>query len=162
METGGTLVGKTNVVSYSLNPTWDSAKNKFVSEVPEEGGCLLVEVWDHHRIGSHDFLGQLVMKGDEVRRILRGRDAGKSLSFALGAKGGKEGKQWMQYLGKESVLQSAIEIQLGLDEDGDVSIGTDDEKAGLPTIRDGSGRVLVLERRIPPPPPPRRLKDLRA
>jgi hypothetical protein len=44
VEKGGTMVGKTNVVHKNLQPVWDLKRNRFVGEMPGEGGCLLVEV----------------------------------------------------------------------------------------------------------------------
>jgi hypothetical protein len=85
VEKGGTMVGKTNVVSKSLNPTWAEKKNRFVGGMPEEGGCLLVEVWDHDTFGGDDFLGEVTIKGDEVARII-------NETAALGLEGGQGGQ----------------------------------------------------------------------
>ena len=52
----GTLLGKTNVVKKDLNPVWAKSKNSFSGDVPEKGGCLVVEVWDHDMIGFYDVI----------------------------------------------------------------------------------------------------------
>jgi hypothetical protein len=76
--------------------------------MPEPGGCLVVEVWDHDTFGGDDFLGEVVIKGDDVARIVEGGEGVKSLSFALGVKGGQSAKKWCKYVAANASIKLCL------------------------------------------------------
>jgi hypothetical protein len=148
------------VVSKSLNPEWDQKKNRFLGEMPGEGGCLLVEVWDHDMIGSDDFLGEVVIKGEEAARILSGGEGVKSLSFALGVKGGQTDKKWAQLVGKTATINIRLsrEDEEGVDKEKRDEGEAVEEARGLKaslTATDGAQSPVA-----PPPPLPLQASEL--
>ena len=51
----------------SLNPTWSTKQNSFTAELPDDGGCVVVEVWDHDMGGiGNSFKGEVSLNLWEV------------------------------------------------------------------------------------------------
>ena len=61
------LVGKTKVIKKTLDPVWDE---KLEFYMLSEGGKLRIEVFDYDLAGSHDFLGQMIIEGQELKAFL--------------------------------------------------------------------------------------------
>jgi hypothetical protein len=155
VEKGGTMIGKTNVVRYSLNPRWSTDKNRFIGEVPEKDGCLVVEVWDNDLVGSNDFLGEIMIKGEEVRRLMD--EEYVDLTFDLSAKGGRSEKEWTKYVGAKATM--VIRLKRDEDEKEMAARLAAEEKAqaaSLLTISSPIGTsTAMLPARVAPPPPAR-------
>jgi len=61
------LVGKTKVIKKTLDPVWDE---KLEFYLLSEGGKLRFEVFDYDLAGSHDFLGHIIIEGQELKAFL--------------------------------------------------------------------------------------------
>jgi serine/threonine protein kinase len=114
VEKGGTMLGKTDVVKNSLSPNWISGNCLFHGEMPEEGGCLLIEVWDKDMVGSDDFLGQTVINYEELQILVAGTGGEtdpplteQPLTYKIN-KSGKSGARWKKFVGKGAKLVFAV------------------------------------------------------
>ena len=68
---GGEQVGVTEVVRNSLNPTWGDDDEVFDLQCPKSAEDLArieleIKVFDHDKVGSHDFLGSIVIPGADL------------------------------------------------------------------------------------------------
>jgi hypothetical protein len=104
---GGTLVGKTEVIKSNLDPVWADHSNQFTAEIPAEGGCVLVDVWDHDTIGSGEFLGELVIKTEQLHKLMEQPARPWELKLQKKRGRGKE-KKWSQYVGKEAKVTITV------------------------------------------------------
>jgi hypothetical protein len=107
IKKGGTVFGKTEVVNNTLTPNWSGGNCLFNGEMPEEGGCLLIEVWDKNLVGSDDFLGEVVMQCGELQLLLAGMAGAPTptpMERALVRKSGKDGTKWKKFVGTDAKI----------------------------------------------------------
>ena len=77
VKLGDNELGKTPVLKNNLNPTWDA---NFSTNLDPEIGALgkkdiVVDIFDHDRFDSHDFLGRVHLRGIELLKFFLTRQA---------------------------------------------------------------------------------------
>jgi len=104
-----TTIGKTSVVRRCLDPIWNRETSTFVAGVPDDAGCLLIEVFDSDVVGSNDFLGEAIIRGDEVMALLsEDSDSTTDLVVGLKARAGQDKEKWFKYVGKNAMLKFSL------------------------------------------------------
>jgi len=65
----GQVIGKTDVCKRTLDPIWNS---RFFLSIPnmalKSDDVLQLDVYDHDKFTSHDFLGRAVVQGDQIAK----------------------------------------------------------------------------------------------
>ena len=77
-------IGRTSVIPETLNPVWADAHFEMPAPLDLLEAELVIDVYDHDDIGDHDFLGKVVLTGEELAHPKSGkmvvnlkRDSGK-------------------------------------------------------------------------------------
>lgn len=77
-------IGRTSVIPETLNPVWEDAHFEMPAPIDLLQSELVIDVYDHDDVGDHDFLGKVVLTGEELSHPKNGilvvnlkRDAGK-------------------------------------------------------------------------------------
>jgi Ca2+-dependent lipid-binding protein len=59
-------IGRTSVIPETLNPVWEDAHFEMPAPIDLLQSELVIDVYDHDDVGDHDFLGKVVLTGEEL------------------------------------------------------------------------------------------------
>jgi hypothetical protein len=86
----GLQVAETKVIDNTTSPEWGESFHIPLHEVlhgPLDESSLVVEVYDHDKLGSHDFLGQITVNGAELAELRQRQRAGFTTAQGANAEG---------------------------------------------------------------------------